>query len=107
MIILKIKPLSVNEVWQGKRFKTKKYKEYEKAMFLLLPKIKLPTPPYQVFIEVGFSSVASDLDNIVKPFIDILQKKYDFNDSVIYSYTLKKKIVKKGHEYIMWNIETN
>jgi len=33
------KPLSVNEAWQGKRFKTKAYKDYEKSLMLLLPKI--------------------------------------------------------------------
>ena len=34
---LMIKPLSVNEAWQGKRFKTNSYKSYEKDVMRLLP----------------------------------------------------------------------
>jgi hypothetical protein len=33
MILLKISALSVNQAWQGRRFKTKKYKDYEENMF--------------------------------------------------------------------------
>ena len=36
---LKIKPLSVNQVWQGKRFKTKTYKDYEKNVLAILPNL--------------------------------------------------------------------
>jgi hypothetical protein len=37
-----IKPLSVNESWQGKRFKTDKYKLYERACLFMLPKLNVP-----------------------------------------------------------------
>mgnify|MGYP001108467912 CR=1 FL=1 len=37
-----IKPLSVNKVWQGRRYKTKDYKVYEEALFYLLKKYKIP-----------------------------------------------------------------
>jgi hypothetical protein len=40
---IKIKPLSVNKAWQGKRFKTNEYKQYEKEVSLLLPShLKIP-----------------------------------------------------------------
>lgn len=79
-----IKPLSVNECRQGKRYKTKKYHHYEQQMIALLPPINIPNSELYVTIEVGFASKRSDIDNIVKPFLDILQKKYSFDDSNVY-----------------------
>lgn len=102
-----IKPLSVNEAWQGKKFKTPKYKEYEKALMALLPDVEplIDAKPLEIFIEVGFSNKQSDIDNIVKPFVDILQKKYKFNDRFIYKMTVEKHIVEKGNEYIEFYIK--
>ena len=100
MITLKIKPLSVNQCWQGKRYKTPLYKKYEQDLTLLLPAvIKLPAR-IRIEIEVGFSSKQADVDNICKPFLDIMQKKYGFNDRDVYELSLVKKIVPKGGEYI-------
>ena len=74
---IEIKPLSVNEAWKGKRYKTEKYKDYEKILFLLLPKkIDLPPPPYEIHFKFGFSSSLADYDNPVKILQDILSKKY-------------------------------
>ena len=43
------KPLSVNTCWQGKRFKTPLYKEYEKEILELLPeKYEIPEGDLQV-----------------------------------------------------------
>lgn len=101
MILLKIKPLSVNKCWQGRRFKTKEYEKYEKDVLLLLPKLKIDTESkLRLDIEVGFSSTRSDLDNICKPIIDIMQKKYGFNDCNIYELHITKAIVRKGEDYI-------
>ena len=41
MIKIEIKPLSVNDAWQGTRYKTTKYKAFQKELLLKLPKIKL------------------------------------------------------------------
>jgi Holliday junction resolvase RusA-like endonuclease len=101
---LNIKPLSVNEAWQGRRFKTDKYKRYESDMMLLLPKLKIIAPPYRVNIIVGFSNKASDLDNICKPFLDILQKKYGINDKHIEILHIEKQIVSKNNEFISFEI---
>ena len=76
MVRVNIKPLSVNKCWQGRRFKTVEYKNYEKALLMMLPKINIPEPPFTVYYEFGFSSIASDLDNPVKPLQDVLQKRY-------------------------------
>lgn len=103
---IEIKPLSVNVAWQGRRFKTQQYKGYEKVVLLMMRKNRLPDPPYHVEIEYGFSNKASDIDNPTKLILDILQKKFKFNDAQIYKLVLTKKIVKKGGEYFDFTINT-
>lgn len=90
-----IKPLSVNDCWVGRRFKTDNYKNYERELLYTLPAKKLPEPPYSIYFEFGFSNKASDLDNPVKCLLDIMQKRYEFNDKEIFEMKVKKKIVKK------------
>ena len=97
-IEIKIKPLSINSAWRGRRYKTPEYKQYERDVCLLLPK-KI-TITNKLFLEFGFSSRASDIDNPIKNLLDILQKKYKFNDNKIYSLHIEKEIVKIGDEYI-------
>jgi len=90
----------------GRRFPTKEYTKYKKDLGFLVPKIKLPPPPYRIDYIVGFSNKASDLDNPIKQFQDFLATKQGFNDSLIYKITVEKKIVKKGEEYIEFKITT-
>jgi Holliday junction resolvase RusA-like endonuclease len=105
METINIKPLSVNQAWQGRRFKTPKYKHYESSVLFMMPKMILPDPPFRVEIEVGFSNKASDIDNPVKMILDIMQKKYNFNDSEVYELSVKKVIVKKQKEYFKYTIK--
>lgn len=102
----KIKPLSINKAFQGRRFKTPEYLNYEKELLLALPKKKMPEPPYLVCFEFGFSNKASDIDNPVKCLTDIMQKKYLFDDKEIYEMRIKKVIVKKGGEFFKIEIKT-
>ena len=88
---INIKPLSVNQCWKGKRFKTPKYKSYEQELLFRLNKYKLPQPPFEIHFKFGFSSKLSDWDNPVKPLQDILQKKY------VFSYDPKGHAI--GHPY--------
>ena len=107
MIHFKIyeKPLSVNQAWQGKRFKTPIYKDYEKAMLLMMPKAKIDTDQMlRVEFFFGFSNKASDLDNPVKLLMDIAQKKYGFNDKNVFELNIRKCLVKKGEEFIQMGI---
>ena len=98
------KPLSVNACWQGKRFKTPLYKEYEKEILELLPeKYEIPEGDLQVRYEFGLNTMA-DWDNPVKPLQDILQKKYDFDDRRIMKAEVIKKVVKKGDGYFNFEI---
>ena len=106
MYKIDIKPLSVNQAWQGKRFKAPAYKTYERDLLLLLPAIKLPEPPYQIEMEFGFSNVQSDWDNPIKPLQDILQKKYSFNDKDVFRAVVEKRKVSKGNDYLKFKIST-
>ena len=102
---LKLKPLSTNEAWQGRRFKTPKYKSFEKEMLFILPKIKEPIPEMiRLELFFGFSNQASDIDNPAKMVIDCLQKKYKFNDKQIFELNIRKCLVKKGSEFIDFGI---
>lgn len=104
MIAIKTKPLSINEAWKGRRFKTDKYKAYENFIFYSLPAIKIPTGKLEIYYEFGMSSKGSDVDNCIKSFQDILTKKYGFNDNRIYKLIVEKSDVKKGEEYIIFEI---
>jgi Holliday junction resolvase RusA-like endonuclease len=107
MHIINIKPLSVNQAWQGKRFKTNLYKQYEHDVLLLLPKIKIIEPPYRLNLIVGFSNKASDIDNVLKPFLDILQKKYGINDKHIEVLYIEKQVVTKNNDFISFELLRN
>jgi len=101
---LELKPLSVNEAWQGRRFKTDDYKRFESSCFYLLPKIKIPDGKLTLNINFYFSNSNSDIDNCLKMCIDILSKKYKFNDNLIYRLNVNKFIVPKGKEFFEFEI---
>lgn len=101
-----IKPLSVNACWRGRRFKTDKYKSYELDLLNRLKPLKLPKKPYEIYFKWGFSSKLSDWDNPIKPLQDILQKKYNFDDKDVFRAIVEKEIVKKGEEYLEFNIKS-
>jgi len=75
-------------------------------LLLRLKPIKLPPPPYDIYFKFGFSSKLSDWDNPIKPFQDILQKRYDFNDRDVFKATVEKELVKKGNEFIEFSIKS-
>jgi len=98
MVRLNIKALSANKLWRGRRYKTKDYERYERDLLLLLPELDEITD--RIEIRVGLSNRRADLDNVAKGFIDILQKRYGFDDNRLRRIVLEKEIVKRGEEYI-------
>ena len=103
---IKIKPLSVNRAWKGKRFKTQDYKDYEQELLFTLPPVSFdPREDYKIYLEFGLSSRLSDWDNPIKPFQDILCKKYGIDDRDIWEAHVKKVKVEKGEEYVKFNLE--
>lgn len=105
----KIKLLSVNQAWQGRRFKNKKYSEYEKSLLWTLPKISIPNfKEYYIVYIFNFSNKLSDWDNPIKPLQDILQKKYGFNDrDITIALTFKKLVPKKDEGFIIYIGQSN
>ena len=100
-----IKPMSVNAAWRSsKRYKTKEYNQYIKDVSSLLRPLVIPDGELELHIQIGVSNKGFDLDNAIKPFVDILQKKYGFNDNRIFSIGAYKNIVPKGQEYISFNL---
>lgn len=102
-----IKPLSVNKCWQGKRFKTTDYENYEKELLWTLRPFDLQKTkePLCVNLLIGVSNLAFDVDNAVKPFLDVLQKKYNFDDRYIFELVIRKVLVKKDYEFIEFSIK--
>jgi len=101
-----IKPLSVNQAWRGKRYKTPKYNKYINDVLIQLKPLKIDSGALVLNLKFGFSSKNSDIDNPCKCFIDCLQKKYGFNDKQIYKLIVEKLDVKKGCEFIEFEIKT-
>ena len=99
-----IKPLSVNEAFKGRRFKTDKYKEFQNKVLSILPPIDLPEPPYCIYFKFGFSSKSSDWDNAIKQSQDVLATFYGFNDRLIRKGIVEIEIVPKGKEYFIFDI---
>ena len=106
METITIRPLSANRAWKGQRFKSDDYKKYEIDLGFILPRLTLPPAPYEVYYEFGVATKASDGDNCIKQFQDCLTHKYKFNDNDIFKWTIIKKVVGKGNEYIKFEIKT-
>jgi len=104
-LIVKVKPLSVNQCFQGKRFKTKAYQQYEKEVLLNLKPMNVEGGKLSLFLRFGLSSKNADIDNPVKPFVDCLQKRYGFNDRQIYKLVVEKVDVAKGEEFIEFELK--
>ena len=96
-IMLYAKPLSVNKAWKGRRFKTSAYKAYEKEILALLSK----KPPLSGRLAIQYDffliNMRTDIDNLIKPLQDILQKKgYFKNDNQIITISACKKTANKN-----------
>lgn len=101
---LKIKPLSVNKAWQGRRFKTKLYKTWQQQVAAICRKEQAPKGKLLLKFKFGFSSKEADLDNVLKTTIDQLQKRKSFDDKMIYRIEVDKEIVPKGEEFIYYEL---
>ena len=107
MIQFKIyeKPLSVNGAYLGRKIKSGAYRDHEKVMLMKMPGGKVdPYEMLRVELFFGFSSKAADIDNCIKVTLDLAQKKYGFNDKMVFELNVRKCIVKKGEEFIQMGI---
>ena len=106
METIKLKPLSLNSAYRGRRFTTPELKSFKNELFYLLPKIIVPKGKLKVRYIFGVSSKNADGDNLIKCFQDAIADTYRFNDKLIYKWDVEKIDVKKGEEYIKFKIES-
>lgn len=101
---INVKPLSVNDAYTGRRFKTDDKKHFDKDVSIQLPKMSIPEGMLEVRYIFGVYSKVSDCDNFIKAFQDCLSSNYGFNDNRIMKITAEKVYVSKGNEYIEFDI---
>ena len=104
MTKIKVKPLSLNAAYRGRRFETPALKSFKQEVFMLVPKFPPPLGKLRVKYQFGVSSKNADGDNLIKCFQDALADKYGFNDKLIYKWEVEKVDVKKGEEFIAFEI---
>jgi Holliday junction resolvase RusA-like endonuclease len=105
MITVPVKPMSQNKAFLGRKTKSAEYRVYTGNVSSFLPPLDVPEGQLKLTLDVYYSNRAADIDNCLKPFIDILQINYGFNDNKIYKLDVEKFIVKKGEEHIDFKIE--
>lgn len=104
MHTVKIRPLPISEAYNIRKYKKPAYKAYEKELLLILLPRKVDTyPKMKISFVFGFKNPASDVDNPIKCFMDVLQKKYDFDDRMVFEINAKKVITKET--FIQFKIE--
>ena len=85
MNVVRIKPLSLNHAYRGRRFETPELEAFKLELACRLPRLKVPAGRLKVIYQFGVSSKNADGDNCVKAFQDALAEKYGFNDRQIYA----------------------
>ena len=106
LVHIPVKPLSANLATNGRKTKSWAYRLYEEDVTKLLPRIRIPRKgKLLLLLDVYYSNSGADLDNAIKPFLDILQKRYAFNDNRVYKIVANKYVVPKGEEGIAFKIE--
>lgn len=103
-MIIKIKPISVNEAWRWRKFSTPKKTEYEKEVRKALIGCTLEDciAPYEIHFKFYIPKM-QDYDNCIKVSQDILCEHFGINDRDIYKAIIEKVPVKKGEE--RWEVD--
>ena len=75
VLIIPLSPLSVNEAFKGRKFKTAKYKKFEQDCSLFIPQGDNPIiKEIRIFLILKHP-LRRDADNCAKAIMDILQKR--------------------------------
>lgn len=97
-IFLPLKPISINQYWQGKRYLTRKGKDFREYCLWLLPRPKKKQLNLKGCLEVEIivylkkAWLKSDVDNFLKPLIDAICKKgFMADDRFITDLTIRKR----------------
>ena len=107
-IKLDVNPLSVNKAWQGRRFKSPDYKQFEKDVMRMLPISEEVKNKEEVFVHYVFhinNYGSADTSNMEKTLTDMLVKRgYLLDDRYIRAIYQRKERV-EGMEWIDIHIE--
>lgn len=111
MRFIKHKPMSVNQAWQGRRFRTPLYKQFAKTLTDILRLIRPAKPKDErLFAHYvwGVSNTLSDVDNPTKPFQDVLFDAWDMKDKDhrVCFMVLEKVKTEKGQEFIGFHVDS-
>lgn len=87
-----IKPISINQCWQGKRYRTTNFKKWQELVCHSLPKKQMILGEIGLIIHLYLDSILkSDIDNFLKPLIDCLVKKKYIKDDRYINYLEVRK----------------
>lgn len=103
-VTVKGKPFSANRMHYGKKTDTVDYRTFRDELLETLPDIEIPEGMIRIKLLACFSTKNADLDNVLKPLLDVLQKRYKFNDSKVYRIVAQKQTVPKGQECLKFQI---
>jgi len=108
MITIPIKPISTNQLFQGRRFKTKEYNAFLQAALYFAPKVRMIKGTVSVKLDFFIKNVArSDVDNLLKGTLDLIVKAgYIEDDRYIYHLKARKfKVEEEANERIELRIK--
>ena len=107
-ITIPTKPLSVNQAWKGKRFKTEKYDEFTDTvdkLLLMNRKPEIPDGDLEIHFMWGLSTYKqSDYDNPIKCAQDRIANWLKIDDNRFVGGSQRKVKVSKGDEFIVFMI---
>ena len=99
---INISPISINKVFQGRRFKTPEYTQWRKDFSWIVKKVHHKCTGLKIDFYIK-NFAMSDVDNMVKPFLDALvENKIIDDDRYIKKLILEKfKVDNKEDEKIV------
>ena len=102
---INISPISVNRCWQGRRFKTKEYKDWREDFLWKTNSIQkeMITKPTAIVVEFFVKNEKmTDTDNLIKPFFDAIKESGFIKDDRLIKEMLvfKTKVKTKEEEGI-------
>lgn len=104
---LKLKPVSTNSLYRGRRYKSAVARQFEQDASLLLAATvrdtTLPDGELAMNFRVG-TTRRMDVDNCLKLLIDVIATHFGFDDRRVTGISIVRVPVKAGDEFISFNL---
>lgn len=111
MFQLPIKALSINAARQGQQYHTPEAKQYKidlaKLLMAFCRNFDVPDGDLEIHYVFGVSNWRSDIDNFLKLASDSICTHLGFDDSRFVAGSQRKEKVKKGDEFIRFEIRAH